>query len=383
MLFGLCLFLAILVGVRLFLVEIGHRRLRRLENVAFDSAWNLYPKVSIVIPARNEAPGIAKALESVLALDYPDFEVLVLDDRSTDDTGLILDRMAEGDPRLRVFHIHELPQGWLGKNHALHVGAGRALGSLVLFSDADVVFQKSTLKRAVQIMEQDHLDHLALLLKAWSRSFEMECFLPFFALNFLIYFRPWEARDPRKKNSFIGVGAFNFVRKSALGAVGNFSRIPLRPDDDVKLGKILKQAGYRQECMAAAGGLSVEWYPSLRACMQGLEKNMFSGTDYRVSVLLFGVFMGLLIPLLPLLVLVWGTGLEKAIALACLLVEIGMSMRASFAMGTSLDRSLFLPIASVVWAYIALRAMVKNLWQGGIYWRDTFYPLKDLKKNRV
>src|SRR3954468_271576 len=118
------------------------------------------PRVSIVIPARNEERNLEEALRSILALDYDNLEIDVVDDRSTDRTGEILDRMALADPRLRIVHVRDLPPGWLGKNHALWLGAEKATGDYLLFTDADVVMEPSTLRRAAGLMAADGLDHL-------------------------------------------------------------------------------------------------------------------------------------------------------------------------------------------------------------------------------
>ncbi|MCI5159154.1 MAG: glycosyltransferase family 2 protein, partial [Candidatus Electrothrix sp. AUS1_2] len=123
------------------------------------------PSVSVIIPACNEEQELETALTSVLSLDYPNLEIIVLDDRSTDATPQILDRMASQHPRLRVIHITELPAGWLGKNHALHLGAARATGEYLLFTDADVHYTPDTLRRAVARMETRTLDHLSLIFR--------------------------------------------------------------------------------------------------------------------------------------------------------------------------------------------------------------------------
>ena len=154
---------------------IGGRRIERLERIAPISNLQMRdagaPRISIVIPACNEERNIEEALASVLAQDYPDFEVIALDDRSTDTTGAILDRMAERNPRLRVLHIRSLPEGWLGKNHALQYGADRAQGSLLLFTDADVVMEATVLRRAVAYLTDAESITSPLLRERSSRVF--------------------------------------------------------------------------------------------------------------------------------------------------------------------------------------------------------------------
>jgi len=244
------------------------------------------PRVSIVIPARNEERNVEEALQSVLALDYDNLEIDVVDDRSTDSTGAILDRMAAANPRVRVIHIRELPPGWLGKNHALELGGRKATGDYLLFTDADIVMEPTALLRAVGAMEADGLgplDHLAVAPEIERRSLLFEMFIGVFSLFFSLYVKPWKVQDPKAPNH-VGIGAFNLVRASAWRAVGGHQRIAMRPDDDLKLGKLLKTSGFRQEMMFGLGMLRVEWYRSVRELIQGLMKNAFPGVDYRLSV---------------------------------------------------------------------------------------------------
>src|SRR5215210_3285113 len=163
-------FLLLLLALGTFLLHLatafeilrGSRSIRRLRDVP--PLGGPRPRVSIIIPARNEERNVEEALRSVLALDYDNLEIEVVDDRSTDRTGEILDRMAAAEPRLRIVHVRELPAGWLGKNHALWLGAAKATGEYLLFTDADIVMDPSALRRAVGAMHKadggDGLDHL-------------------------------------------------------------------------------------------------------------------------------------------------------------------------------------------------------------------------------
>ncbi|MEQ1731529.1 MAG: glycosyltransferase, partial [Vicinamibacterales bacterium] len=128
----------------------GGRRIRNLFDITPRPTG---PLVSIIVAARNEAHGIESGVRSLLALSYPALEVIVVNDRSTDSTGAILDRVRQEDPRLIVVTVDRLPPGWLGKNHALAVGAATSHGSLLLFTDADIVFDPSTIGRAVAVIE--------------------------------------------------------------------------------------------------------------------------------------------------------------------------------------------------------------------------------------
>jgi glycosyltransferase involved in cell wall biosynthesis len=306
---------------------------------------------------------------------------VAVDDRSTDDTGGILDRLALGEPRLQVVRVTELLARWLGKNHALSVGSAAARGDWLLFTDADVVMQPDTLSRAIGHAKRSGLDHLTvlpdLILPGMLKGFTVG-----FVVWFSAYVRPWKAKDPKSRFS-VGVGAFNLVRATAYRAAGGHEPIRMRPDDDLKLGKILKRSGARSEAMSGLGMISVEWYHSLREAIDGLMKNTFSVVDYYSALLLGGAFFYLLVGLGPMAMLVLGSApiaVCGGVTIACQLLVHTAAARETNA---PWHAGALYPLAALLMAWILIRALVLNLWHGGIIWRGTFYPLTELRKNRV
>jgi glycosyltransferase involved in cell wall biosynthesis len=340
------------------------------------------PRVSIIIPARNEERNLEEALRSILALDYDNLEIDVVDDRSTDRTGEILDRMAAADPRLRIVHVRELPPGWLGKNHALWLGAAKATGEFLLFTDADVVMDPSALRRAVGAMAADHLDHLTAAPEIERPSVLFEMFIGAFSLFFTLFTRPWKVKDPESP-SHVGIGAFNLVRAAAYRAAGGHQAIAMRPDDDLKLGKLLKKHGFRQELVFGLGALRVEWYASVRELIQGLMKNAFSGVDYRVWVVVVSTVMQLITLVWPFLALVLTSGPTRWLNLASVLVLLALCWINAPLAGVRRWHGLGFPLATLLFLYILWRAMLLTLWRDGIDWRGTHYPLAELKANKV
>jgi len=154
----------------------GMRKIRKLIDLSpeYDGQW---PRVSVIVAARNEERDIETGLRSLLQLDYEDLEILVVNDRSTDRTGEILDRIADEYPRLRVIHLSEIPDGWLGKNHALYHGATIATGQLILFTDADVVMESTVLRRAVAYLIKWEIDHLPMLFEVRMPNWLLESFV--------------------------------------------------------------------------------------------------------------------------------------------------------------------------------------------------------------
>lgn len=372
------LLLTTLAALDLFM---GNRSVGALREMPPDPS-PCPPRVSIIVAARNEQRNISVALQSLLDLDYPDYELIVVDDRSEDGTGSILDEAAAMQCRLRVIHVEELPQGWLGKNHALWVGSGHATGDLLLFTDADIVMEPTVLTRAAAYLEQRRLDHLTATPSMHMPSTFLGMFGVAFIVVFSLFSRPWKAKDPASR-CHIGIGAFNLVTAAAYRQVGGHGIIRMRPDDDIKLGKIIKQAGLRQDAAYAPEFLAVEWYASPGEVIRGLEKNAFSGADYNIPLVLAGVLLQILCGIWPFAAIFVTCGAVQGIYLATsALILLTVADSARFHHSRPWYAAGY-PLASVLFVYILLRTMLLNLWQGGIHWRGTFYSLKELKDNKV
>ncbi len=362
------------LGVRL---AAGNRRidfLRDAEPVGDAEA----PSLSVVVPARNEERKIRPALRSVLEQDYPRLQVVAVDDRSSDDTGRILDEMAGTYPSLEVVHLEELPDGWLGKNHALHRGADRAGGELLLFTDADVVMAPGALRRAAGYLEREGLDHITAIPDLTLPGRLLEAVTGTFKMLFGIYFRPWRARDP-DSGRYVGTGAFNLVRAAAYHEVGGHDPIALRPADDLKLGRLLKQHGHRQAPVFGHRVLSVEWYASLGELVRGLEKNAFSVAGYsllRVAVGTAGLLLFLTWPAAAVVVAEGAVRWVNAGILAVLFVLYADNARFY---GHSPWHGLAVPFTALILGYIGWRSALKALVTGRIEWRDTAYDLEELR----
>ena len=368
----------VIVGLE---VTIGSRQIHFLRDVN-PSTENLLPSVSIVVAARNEERNIRAALQSLLDLDYPHLQLILVNDRSEDRTGDIIDEMKTGDPRLEILHLRELPKGWLGKNHALWQGSLKANGELLLFTDADVVMVPDTLLRAVSYFQAEQLDHLAATPEARMPSLFLNMFGVTFGFFFGIFTRPWKAPDP-KSACHIGIGAFNLVKAESYLQSGGHKTIALRPDDDLKLGKILKQQGCHQQLIYGAGLISVEWYASIRELVLGLEKNVFAGTDYRLWLAISGVVFNLVTILWPFFALFFTSG-STLLLYALIVLTIGLiAADGARFHGFSPWFALGFPLTAGLFTFIIIRSVSCNLIKGGITWRGTFYSLAELRENRV
>jgi glycosyltransferase involved in cell wall biosynthesis len=339
------------------------------------------PSVVIVIAVRNEAYALREALTSVCNLDYKNYKVVVVNDRSTDGSGEILSELATKFQRLKIINIETLPAGWLGKNHALFTGAAFSNEEYILFTDADVLYNKNALNKAMHYCLKNNLDHLAILPGMISPSAALTSVLMTFVIILTAVQRPWAARKKTSKTS-MGVGAFNLVKRSIYEKTGTHKSIAMRPDDDLKLAAAIKDAGGAADVLYGQDEIQLEWYASVKEFINGLMKNIFSGFKYNIVLAAAGALGTLFFFVLPLpLILVLGNCQERILGICILIFQILLYGNMPGAKG-KWWYGLMIIYSGIVITYIIARATIINTYDGGIYWRDTFYSLDELKKNK-
>jgi cellulose synthase/poly-beta-1,6-N-acetylglucosamine synthase-like glycosyltransferase len=337
-----------------------------------------YPKLSIIVPARDEQQAIRATLTSLLALDYPNFEVLAIDDRSRDATGAIMDELQAHSPRLKVIHVTALPEGWLGKNHAMHLAAQQAVGDYLLFTDGDVIYAAETLKQAMQVVMAQHWDHFALMPRLLPGDYAENSVLQFMGLAFIIGTYPFLVANPNSR-CFAGVGSFNLIRRGCYWHIGGFENLRLEVVEDMALGREVKRQGFRSQLLFAEHLLQVRWQQKVSGLVHGIEKNSFAAIDYSLTNLfaLTVVFKTVFfLPYVAVFVLPMPVALGYGVALV-LLHSLLAYMGARAKVGWQI--SFALPFSAAVTLWAVWRSAFLTLKQGGIYWRDTFYPLALLK----
>ena len=375
-LFWISLF--VLIGSIAIYIEVamGLKKISNLGDIQ-TLAGNDPAKVSILFSALNEAQTIEPALRSVLSLDYPNLEIIAINDRSTDVTGPLLDHLAQSDARLRVLHVHELPPGWLGKNHALHLGAQSASGEYLLFTDADVVFDPSAISRAIAHCQRHGLDHMTVFPEVPVKEPLLAMILlnGYFALFF--HWKPWKVRASR--SHYVGIGAFNLIRSQAYRESGGHHAIRMEVLDDMMLGRLVKQHGFSQDALFGSGMVSVEWYRSTRELFKGMQKNSFAIADYKLTKLLLmtAVALPLLWPWIGILItsgMVWWINFTTVIATLAFYLHLLRPL------AWSRLCLLYAPLASVISLGTLWIGCVLTLKRGGINWRGTHYSLDELKR---
>jgi glycosyltransferase involved in cell wall biosynthesis len=343
------------------------------------------PRVSIIVPACNEEENIEQPLGQLLTLDYENYEVIVVNDRSTDRTGEIIDRVAARPnvrDRLQVIHVDSLPSGWLGKTHAMWAAAQQATGDWFLFTDADVLFKPQALRRALAYAESEEADHLVLFPRMIMNRPGEKMMIAFFQTLFVFGHRPWKVADPKTKDH-MGVGAFNLVRRSVYEAVGTYQALRFEVLDDMKLGKVVKNAGYKQRVVFGEDLISIRWAKGAMGVVNNLTKNFFAILSFqwwRALLSCFGLAFLNLGPFLGVWLEHGWARMPYVVALLCLfMIYAGMSMKSSIP-----PYYFFLhPISTLLFLYITLRSTYLTLGRGGVLWRGTFYPLEDLRRGMV
>ncbi len=340
------------------------------------------PRISLIFAALNEAETLPTALVTLIELDYPNLEIIAVNDRSTDATPRILDEFASTHPRLKVVHINDLPPGWLGKPHALQKAYEISTGKWLLFTDADVRFHSATLRRCATLIRTLKLDHLALFVGMEMIGFWERVLISFFGMSFNLAIQPHRVINPNSR-AYVGVGAFQMVRRTSYEACGTHRRLALEVLEDVKLGKIIKLGGFRSDVAIAPDSVTVRWHAGLTNVIRGVEKNFFAGAQFKVSQVVLQVIALLTFNVTPTLGVIFTHGWPRLFALIALLVPLGFLAGVDTVMRISPLYAFTLPLAALVFTYMLIRSTIITLNQGGILWRGTFYPLNDLRRGVV
>jgi len=348
---------------------------------AYDTSPAGCPRATVIVPARNEQANVGACLRSLLAQDYPHLRIIAVDDRSTDETGAVMESLAS--ERLKVIHVAELPDAWLGKTHAMAVAAQAAIADdepeFLLFTDADILFRSDAIRRGLANAVATGADHLVIAPTTTIRRWDEAALLSFFQIFGLWAARPWKVSDPRALRDAIGIGAFNLLRTSAYLQVGGFEALRMEIVEDLGLARRIKLAGLSQRFAFGLDLVSVHWAAGVDGIVKVMTKNIFSAFRFHVSLLLVGCAWLALFCVMPFLA-VWSApfAVPCAITIASLFAAYYLMSSRS---GLSAWNALLAPFAASLFMYALVRSMVTTLWQGGVIWRGTFYPLAELRKH--
>ena len=336
-------------------------------------------RCSVVIAARDEEARIEQTIRHLLAQRGVEAEIIVVDDRSTDRTSEILRQLANEDDRVRVKRVDILPEGWLGKCHACHVGAGAATGDWILFTDADCWLKPDVIARAVRVAERDGADHVTLspgtvLEGSWARAWHL-----LFLTSLLNWFSGVNRDRPK---AYMGIGAFNLVRAAAYRQCGGYEALRLTVLDDIKLGLLLRRAGKKTRAFLGLDDVECHWGTTVWNMIKITEKNFFAAIDFRLGLVVMGSLVAAAFFSILVLGLLTGTtaGLAAGLSPLSMILPAGILARR---LGWSWPCAVCMPLMFPVLLYALLKSTFVTVRQGGVRWRDTFYPLNTLRAGNV
>src|SRR6266498_2221640 len=325
--------------------------------------------VSIVVPARNEAREIEATLRAFLAQDYDDFEVILVDDRSTDGTGDIA--RAIGDPRLVVIDGEETPPGWLGKPWALQQGSRRARGELLLFVDADVHYEPATLRAAVAHLDTEpDVALLALLPRIVMRGFWEHIAMPNLAMFAYTMVPAWLANRTRIGILAVGAGTGNLVRRDVYERCGGHEALKDAVVDDVGLARLVRRNGADTEAVQAHDLVSVRMYHGGGEILRGFTKNAFAVLHRNYLLAAAMVVGATIVNLGPYVLALFG----DPFAIAAVVVITVVRLIIFTALGYRLDNAfLGHPLMALFWDAILVRSIWKTGFRRELEWRGRTY----------
>jgi chlorobactene glucosyltransferase len=336
--------------------------------------------VSVIVPARNESATIETLVRSVLASTYQPLELLVLDDRSTDDTAAIVERLAVGDARLRLVHGEPLPEGWYGKPWACLQGYRAARGDLLLFTDADTWHGPELLARAVGALRAERADLLTVAPRQRCETFWERLVMPQIWLLLALRYHPSRVNRARRERDVIANGQFILVPRESYEAVGTHAVVRHEVAEDLALAQVFHRSGRKIHFAFAERLMETRMYRSLPHLVEGWSKNVYLGGRRSfpqepvlralVPVMLLAAFLFWLVP--PAVLAVTGSsgGLCQAAAAATALSAL-FWMLISYGMKIPPWYGLLYPIGTLIALYIGAR----STWRGArrVEWRGRVY----------
>lgn len=352
---------------------LGLSRLTELRAVSCGDRTT-WPRVSIISPACNEERHVAGAIESMLETDYPDLNVIAIDDRSTDRTGALLDGLAAQHPRLRVKHVMELPEGWLGKLNALQTGVTLADGEWLLFMDADAHLAPGALRRAITLAEERGLDCMSVVPEVAPAGLVGDAVFDVSLALMSLGGRLQNVSDPGSRH-VAATGAFILVRRATFERTPGFEWLRLEVADDFGLALLIKTHGGRCDIFNGRGDVQLEWYASFTEMKRAMQKNCFAVVARfsplrSVGLSMFSGWMALF----PIAVLLDVPPAWHALTAVGALALTAASVTAAARTGRRIIPAFLWPLGFLGMAWMTLRAGIIGFRLGGIEWRGVVYP---------
>ncbi len=374
--------LAELLRMSLLLVR-GLKTQSRLEIASCPELTDPSPLVSIVIPAKDEAQNIERTVRSILDSDYRNFEILLVDDRSLDDTLPIMKCLARHDSRIKVSSVTCRPADWTGKTHALFNGTESASGDILVFTDADALWSSDVLSRSIGIFMSEDLDMLSLLPSFTRRGFAERVVYPHLALGLLSLYPLSDVND-RHRSAAIASGCFIMIAMKTYDALGTWMKFRKTITEDVAMSKAIKERGGTLRVMRAGSLIRTAPFGSIYSVCRFWRRTFYGCLGKSVSkiIRLFANYISLsllcvIFVLSVLSVLRHGAGAPELIllvvsstAMAAVIVPFSIFLKRE---GVNWLYGLTAPLGILLSAWVTLSTLVAVAFGTGIEWRGSVY----------
>ena len=356
-----------------------------------------FPLVSIILPARNEEKYIEKCLESLLSQDYPNYEIIAINDESSDKTGELLHKYSVSNSKIIYIEALPIPKGWTGKNWACYQGYLKSRGSLFLFTDADTTISPSTLSLAVTNLISEELDSITAIPKTLANDFWTKITLPILWIFSAVRFSPIKANNPKTRIGFF-YGSFFVIRRQAYEMVGTHKTVRGEIAEDAELGRKVKEKGYAIRVFHGEKHIQALWSRNPLDLWHGLRRIIIPLYKYdkkKAFVLMIAPIVLLILPLIILTLVIIIAGYEKDLFLglpplylaitSILLVISNNALQLRFVLFQGLGYSLAFPLSGCLLLVAFVSSIVRSKQGEIIKWRDRLYTVKinDKKNKRI
>jgi len=358
----------------------------------FENTSKTNPKVSIILPARNEEEFIGKCLDSLVKQDYENYEIIVIDDSSEDKTGEIISEYAKKYPKIIPVSARPKPDGWMGKNWACMEGYGKATGELLLFTDADTTHAKNIITLAVSHLNSFGLDALSAIPKMLTFDFWTNITLPMISTFLHTRFSALNVNNPAKKTGYF-FGSFFILKKTTYQEIGTHEGVKQEIIEDGALGKKVKDAGYKMKMVRGEHLIEAIWARDKGTLWNALKRLMVP-LYLQSEKIAIGIFFAILFLLfVPFPILTISTSLAvdatsakilcMTSAIASVLIYIGAIIEVKIGLKLKLVYAIFAPLGSLVVVLGFLSGLLQAKRTSSVTWRGRSYSMKDHSQSSI
>ena len=388
------IFTIILVGVFLTWLSLIHSMYQSFTKTPFldifDNKSTSSPKVSVILPARNEEEFISECLETLSSQDYNDFEIIAIDDSSEDKTGEIIAEFSKKDSKIIHVSAREKPENWMGKNWACMEGFKKATGDIMLFTDADTKFKKNVITLAVAHLQSENLDALTVIPRLRCIDIITKITLPMLSTFLHSRYSALNVNNPKKKVGYF-FGSFFVIKRKVYEEIGTHEKVKQEIIEDGALGKITKESGYALKMVRGEHLIEALYSRSSKEMWNGL-KRLIVPLYHQNSRSAVGVFFAVLfilfmpIPLLTYAVIAFEPNLSFTTLLISAIISTitifsASIMETKIGLNLSIVNSIFAPIGSIIVVLGFLSGILQANKSTAVSWRGRKYSIKEFSQN--